>query len=174
MEGLFPGPARVSKYNSLPTFDDEVDYFDGRNNDNNHHPLRFTYSSSDGVVVDNEVNKRYDSDKYDDKQAVTPFYLDPYNFSNFAIFMAYFVIGIVSRSHQTPVAYYLIYDLDCSSTEYSAYNTLHRLPWSIKPIFGMLSDGIPLLGYRRKPWLVIGWMSFSLINLYLASLGGRA
>ena len=176
MDRLIPGPVRVSKYLALPSFDNEVDYNDGR-------PTvkrtlarpRFTYMTSDDVVVDNEVNfdmteKSGDYDKYDDRGA-TPYYLDPYNFANFAIFMAYFVVGIVSRSHQTPVAYYLIYDLDCSSTEYSAYNTLHRLPWSIKPIFGMLSDGIPILGYRRKPWLLIGWITFSMINIYLASLG---
>jgi hypothetical protein len=29
------------------------------------------------------------------------------------------------------------------------------LPWCIKPMFGFISDSFPLLGYRRKSYLVI-------------------
>lgn len=28
------------------------------------------------------------------------------------------------------------------------------LPWTIKPLYGFLSDGLPLFGYRRKSYLV--------------------
>jgi len=29
------------------------------------------------------------------------------------------------------------------------------LPWIIKPVFGFMSDGLPLFGYRRRPYLVL-------------------
>lgn len=97
-------------------------------------------------------------------------FLDVYNARNVALIVSYFSVGVASRLIATPVDYYLIYDLDASSTDYSSYKTLHRLPWSIKFVFGMLSDGLPMLGYRRKPWLFFGWAGFALINLWLERL----
>lgn len=29
------------------------------------------------------------------------------------------------------------------------------LPWMIKPLFGFISDGLPLFGYRRRPYLIL-------------------
>jgi uncharacterized membrane protein YjjB (DUF3815 family) len=29
------------------------------------------------------------------------------------------------------------------------------LPWLIKPIYGFISDGLPLFGYRRRSYLVL-------------------
>ena len=44
------------------------------------------------------------------------------------------------------------------------------LPWIIKPLFGFLSDGLPIFGYRRRPYLVlsgilgaISWVSLATI-----------
>lgn len=98
-------------------------------------------------------------------------YVDEYSSMNSGIFASYFAIGILSRVNQTPLQYYLIQHLHASSAEYSAYVTLHRLPWSMKLIFGMLSDGIPILSYRRKSWLSIGWFFYSLTAFILSSLG---
>ncbi len=32
----------------------------------------------------------------------------------------------------------------------TAYLALLNFPWIIKPVFGLVSDFVPLLGYRRK------------------------
>ena len=93
--------------------------------------------------------------------------LDLYASANVGILVSYFAIGVVSKLTQTPVQYYLIEYLDASATQYSVYNTLHRLPWSLKWCFGMLIDGVPIAGYRRKPWLVLGYSGFSMLNIYL-------
>jgi len=44
------------------------------------------------------------------------------------------------------------------------------LPWIIKPVFGFMSDGLPLFGYRRRPYLVlsgllgaISWVSLATV-----------
>lgn len=34
-------------------------------------------------------------------------------------------------------------------------NSAGHLPWAVKPLFGMLSDAIPLLGYHRSSYIVI-------------------
>merc|ERR1719163_50097 len=31
------------------------------------------------------------------------------------------------------------------------------LPWSFKFFFGMINDCVPIFGYRRKPYMCIGW-----------------
>jgi MFS family permease len=98
-------------------------------------------------------------------------YVDEYSAMNAGIFTSYLAIGILSKVNQTPVQYYLIQHLHASSAQYSAYTTLHRLPWSMKLIFGMLSDGIPILSYRRKSWLSIGWFFYSFSALILSSFG---
>ncbi|EAW38862.1 Biopterin transport-related protein [Lyngbya sp. PCC 8106] len=39
--------------------------------------------------------------------------------------------------------------------EVSAMLGIVVLPWVIKPLFGFLSDGLPLFGYRRRPYLIL-------------------
>ncbi|ETW09832.1 hypothetical protein H310_00292 [Aphanomyces invadans] len=39
----------------------------------------------------------------------------------------------------------------------ASYGVLVSLGWSFKVNFGMLSDCVPILGYRRKSWMVLGW-----------------
>jgi len=52
------------------------------------------------------------------------------------------------------------------------------LPWSIKPIYGLLSDYFPIFGKRRKPYLVIagvlGTVSWVLISHAAAGTGENA
>src|SRR5260370_11912145 len=37
----------------------------------------------------------------------------------------------------------------------TAYLAILNFPWIIKPVFGLVSDFIPLFGYRRKSYLII-------------------
>ena len=37
----------------------------------------------------------------------------------------------------------------------TAYLTIFYLPWIIEPVYGFVSDFLPLFGYRRKVYLVI-------------------
>src|SRR6266566_4554842 len=46
------------------------------------------------------------------------------------------------------------------------FTGLLGLAWSVKPIFGLLSDFVPLAGYRRKSYLILA----SLVTM--ASLAG--
>jgi len=100
-----------------------------------------------------------------------PSFLNPYAPENGAIAMSYFDVGIAIYFLSAPLTYYLIEEKDISSTSYSAYVTLISLPWSLKFIFGMISDGNPIYRYRRKSWLLLGWLLFSSFSFYLASLG---
>ena len=45
--------------------------------------------------------------------------------------------------------------LGISNTDIALYTSWLYLPWVIKPLWGAISDFIPLVGYRRRPYLII-------------------
>ncbi len=54
-----------------------------------------------------------------------------------------------------PLNYYLKQTFGWTPVEVTAYLTILNLPWIIKPVYGIVSDFLPLFGYRRKAYLVI-------------------
>ncbi len=54
-----------------------------------------------------------------------------------------------------PLNYYLKHDLGLSTADVSEYLAIVSLPWMIKPLYGLISDYVPLLGYRRRTWLML-------------------
>ncbi|HEY9880364.1 MAG TPA: folate/biopterin family MFS transporter [Leptolyngbyaceae cyanobacterium] len=71
-----------------------------------------------------------------------------------AILLVYFVQGILGLS-RLAVSFFLKDDLGLTPAEVAALTGVAMLPWTIKPLFGFLSDGFPLFGYRRRPYLVL-------------------
>ena len=54
-----------------------------------------------------------------------------------------------------PLNYYLKQTFCWTPVQVSAYLTILNLPWIIKPVYGIVSDFLPLFGYRRKAYLVL-------------------
>jgi hypothetical protein len=85
-----------------------------------------------------------------------------------AICTIYFVQGAVglARLAQT---YLLKDELHLGPAELSALTGIFVLPWTIKPLYGFLSDGFPLFGYKRKSYLmlagVLGGLSYTLLGM---------
>lgn len=71
-----------------------------------------------------------------------------------AILMVYFVQGILGLA-RLAVSFFLKDDLGLGPAEVSALMGVASIPWMVKPFFGFLSDGLPILGYRRRPYLVL-------------------
>lgn len=44
------------------------------------------------------------------------------------------------------------------------------LPWMIKPVFGFISDGLPIFGYRRRPYLILSGILGSVSWVSLATI----
>src|SRR5262249_15255225 len=42
-----------------------------------------------------------------------------------------------------------------SPVEVAAYLAVIDIPWIVKPLYGMLSDFLPLFGYRRRSYLLL-------------------
>lgn len=71
-----------------------------------------------------------------------------------AILLVYFVQGILGLA-RLAVSFFLKDDLGLSPAQVSALMGIAALPWMIKPVFGFISDGLPLFGYRRRPYLIL-------------------
>ncbi|OQR82748.1 Folate-Biopterin Transporter (FBT) Family [Achlya hypogyna] len=46
--------------------------------------------------------------------------------------------------------------------------TLMSLGWSFKVFFGMLTDCVPIFGFRRKPYILGGWLVTAVLLTYIA------
>ena len=54
-----------------------------------------------------------------------------------------------------PLNYYLKQTFGWTPVQVTAYLTILNLPWIIKPVYGIVSDFLPLFGYRRRSYLVL-------------------
>jgi MFS family permease len=64
-------------------------------------------------------------------------------------------VGQIGGLVAQPLNYYLKEVEGWTPVQITAYVTLFNLPWVIKPVYGLVSDFIPLFGYRRKSYLLI-------------------
>ncbi|KAL3936601.1 MAG: hypothetical protein SGBAC_008117 [Bacillariaceae sp.] len=84
-----------------------------------------------------------------------------------AIASIYFVEGALglARLAQT---FLLKDELHLGPAELSALTGLFALPWTVKPLYGFLSDGVPLFGFRRRSYLIlcglVGAFSYTLVG----------
>ncbi|MBD2186604.1 folate/biopterin family MFS transporter [Pseudanabaena mucicola] len=71
-----------------------------------------------------------------------------------AIAVIYFVQGAMAIS-QLAVSFFLKDDLGLSPAEVASMVGIAMLPWTVKPLYGLISDGFPVFGYRRRPYLLL-------------------
>ncbi|NJM56580.1 MAG: folate/biopterin family MFS transporter [Synechococcales cyanobacterium RU_4_20] len=71
-----------------------------------------------------------------------------------ALLLVYFIQGILGLS-RLAVSFFLKDDLSLSPAQVSALMGIAAIPWMIKPLFGFISDGLPIFGYRRRPYIVL-------------------
>ena len=86
-----------------------------------------------------------------------------------AILLVYFVQGILGLS-RLAVSFFLKDDLGLTPTEVAALTGISMAPWTIKPLFGFISDGFPILGYRRRPYLILSGLVGALSWLAMATV----
>ncbi|CAI5737760.1 unnamed protein product [Hyaloperonospora brassicae] len=69
----------------------------------------------------------------------------------------YAVVGINYGLLPATVYPFLQQYLNATGSQVTTATTLVILPWSFKAFYGILSDCVPLCGYRRKSWMLVGW-----------------
>lgn len=60
-------------------------------------------------------------------------------------------VGLVSQ----PLSYFFKEALGLNPAQTTEYLAILTIPWVIKPLYGLVSDFIPLFGYRRKSYLFL-------------------
>ncbi|RLN48255.1 hypothetical protein BBJ28_00000785 [Nothophytophthora sp. Chile5] len=80
----------------------------------------------------------------------------------------YAAVGLVYGTLPSTLTPFLTYYLNMEGTETTSARALISIPWSFKVFIGVLSDCMPLLGYRRRPYMVLGWSVTVLCLLAMA------
>lgn len=88
----------------------------------------------------------------------------------YAILVVYFVQGAIGLA-RLATTFYLKDDLHLSPAESAALTGIFSAPWLLKPLYGFLSDGFPLGGYRRRSYLALSGLLGALSYSALASPG---
>jgi MFS family permease len=94
--------------------------------------------------------------------------VEAFNPEVLAILTVYFVQGSLGLA-RLATSYYMKDTLHLSPADMANIGGITTLPWVIKPLYGFLSDGFPLFGYRRRSYLVlaglIGCLSWLTLGL---------
>lgn len=86
-----------------------------------------------------------------------------------AILLVYFVQGILGLA-RLAVSFFLKDQLNMSPVEVSAMMGIVSIPWMVKPLFGFLSDGLPIFGYRRRPYMILAGILGALSWIAMATI----
>ncbi len=105
------------------------------------------------------------------QQPMTSFtrYLPWKSFNEFFVTIVYFVQGAGAL---TAIASMNILkdELNLNFYQMGLIGVASTLPWTVKPIYGILTDLVPIGNYRRKPYLqigpLIGFLGYLLMGLY--------
>ncbi|EGZ14476.1 hypothetical protein PHYSODRAFT_506946 [Phytophthora sojae] len=76
---------------------------------------------------------------------------------NLGLLFQYSTIGLVYGLLPATIYPFMQNYLNCSGAQVAAASQLVVLPWSFKVFYGILSDCRPIFGYRRRPYMLIGW-----------------
>lgn len=90
-----------------------------------------------------------------------------------AILLVYFVQGILGLA-RLAVSFFLKDDLGLTPAEVAALTGIASAPWTIKPLFGFISDGFPILRYRRRPYLILSGLLGAASWLAMATIVNTA
>ncbi|MEO1132609.1 MAG: folate/biopterin family MFS transporter [Cyanobacteria bacterium J06639_1] len=71
-----------------------------------------------------------------------------------AILAVYFVQGALGIA-RLATSFFFKDALGLDPAEVAALTGLAVIPWTIKPLYGLISDSFPIAGYRRRPYLIL-------------------
>jgi MFS family permease len=80
--------------------------------------------------------------------------------------IVYFAQGMWYLPNQTIII--TLKDRGLSAGQIADFFAITIIPWLIKPVYGLISDFVPLLGYHRKSYLVLTSATAGLAGLVLA------
>lgn len=86
--------------------------------------------------------------------------------------LVYFLQGICQYTAliNQPVKNYLRETLQFDAVQSATFFFWVSLPWVIKPVYGLISDFVPLLGYRRRSYLLLCNLAAAVFFLWMSGV----
>jgi len=97
--------------------------------------------------------------------------LNPWSLPYVGIQINYFSVGLIYAGSVSILYPILVIQQGATAAFYTAAVNLVTVFWSYKIFFGVLSDCFPVLGYKKKSYIVLGWLLCAMMLVILASLG---
>ena len=158
--------------NSVEAFDDEIDENKHSNNVISSHypleleeqtlyPIEYTEYPSDSWLSRGVHNWLFPPQVPRECQLLRP--------ENICVPACYLMVGLLQGLSGPLINVYPL-DLGATEAQQTTVSSIRSLPASFKLVFGFLSDNLPIQGYRRKSYMLIGWTVASMSLLALMSL----
>ena len=117
------------------------------------------------IDVQKKEGDIYNISSHDDEQ------IDPLSNDYVGIIANYFSVGLMIGGSTSLLYPVLIVKAGATANLMTASYAVVMLFWSYKIVFGFLSDCFPIFGYKRKPYIVIGWCFCAAVLIALAKEG---
>ena len=72
------------------------------------------------------------------------------------------------------ITFFLKDTLGLSAAQTATFFSITVIPWLIKPVYGLISDFVPLFGQRRKSYLLLSSGMAALMGLTLSTMGSHS
>eukprot|EP00644_Phytophthora_capsici_P017691 jgi/Phyca11/18996/fgenesh1_pg.PHYCAscaffold_42_\ len=82
----------------------------------------------------------------------------------------YAAVGLMMGTLPSTITPFLSYYLNMEGQATTSARALLGIPWSIKVFIGIISDCFPICGFRRRPFMIIGWLLCTLCLIVMAIL----
>merc|ERR1719424_467402 len=93
-----------------------------------------------------------------------------YDKSNLGYLAQYYAVGLIYGGLPATVYGFFVGYLNVPAYVYSTSGVIMTMPWAFKFFFGAINDCCPIFGYRRKPYMVIGWAFCSAMLVVLSQM----
>lgn len=97
--------------------------------------------------------------------------LNPWSLKYLGIPLNYLSVGFIYAGSTKLLYPILTVKNETKSSFQNAANQLVVIFWSYKILFGLLSDCFPIVGLKRKPYIISGWILCCAVLIALASMG---
>eukprot|EP00804_Cyclotella_cryptica_P000619 CCRYP_009995-RA/>CCRYP_009995-RA protein AED:0.03 eAED:0.03 QI:146/1/1/1/1/0.75/4/1118/463 len=97
--------------------------------------------------------------------------INPLSNDYIGIIANYFGVGLMVGGSTSLLYPVLIVKAGSTSSLMAASYAIVMVFWSYKIIFGFLSDCFPIAGFKRKPYIVLGWLFCMIVLIFLAIEG---
>ncbi|GAB9471851.1 Folate-biopterin transporter [Globisporangium polare] len=84
------------------------------------------------------------------------------------LLVQYAAVGLIYGTLPNTITPFLTYYLNMEGTSSTSARALLSIPWSLKVFIGMVTDNVPIFGYRRRPYMIFGWTMCSLCLFIMA------